>query len=167
LKPINYIPAAFLALLISCSIRYSPVAAEIPADAETFSVGSFPSRAPLAGPNVSIAFVEAFKDLMLQQTRLDLEKKNGDLKFDGEIVGYAVQPIAVQGDETSAMNRLTITVKVRYTNTLDREKDFEMNFSRFADYSSTNDLASVEEILIREINEQLTQDIFDRSLGNW
>ena len=154
-------------MLVSCSIRYSPVAAEIPAEAETFSLGSFPSRAPLAGPNVSIAFVESFKDLMLQQTRLDLEKKNGDLKFEGEIIGYAVQPIAVQGDETSALNRLTMTVKVRYTNSFDRDKDFEMNFSRFADYSSSNDLASVEEILIQEINEQLTQDIFDRSLGNW
>ena len=104
---------------------------------------------------------------MLQQTRLDLLKKNGDLKFDGEIVGYDVQPIAVQGDETSALNRLTITVKVRYTNTFDRDKDFELNFSRFADYESTNDLASVEEALILEINDQLTQDIFDRSLGNW
>ena len=148
-------------------MRYSPVAAEIPAGAQTFSVGSFPSRAPLAGPNVSIAFVESLKDLMLAQTRLDLEKKNGDLKFEGEVIGYDVQPVAIQGDETSALNRLTITVKVRYTNTLDRDKDFELNFSRFADYNSSAELTSVEEVLIGEINEQLTQDIFDRSLGNW
>ena len=102
---------------------------------------------------------------MLQQTRLDLQKKNGDLKFEGEIIGYDVQPIAIQGDETSALNRLTMTVKVRYTNTFDREKDFVLNFSRFADYQSSNDLASVEETLIQEINDQLTQDIFDRSPG--
>jgi hypothetical protein len=154
-------------LLISCTVRYSPVAAEIPAKAQTFSVGAFPARAPLAGPNVSISFVETLKDLMLQQTRLDLEKKNGDLKFEGAITGYAVQPVAIQGDETSALNRLTITVTVRYTNSFDREKNFELNFSRFADYDSSRNLADVEEVLIVEINDQLVQDIFDRSLGNW
>lgn len=148
-------------------MRYSPIAAEIPANAETFSVGAFPTRAPLAGPNVSLAFVETLKDVMLQQTRLDLVKKNGDLKFEGAITGYAVQPVAIQGNETSAMNRLTITVAVRYTNTLDRDKDFELNFSRFADYSSTQDLQQVQNVLIADINDQLTQDIFDRSLGNW
>lgn len=153
--------------LAACTVRYSQVAAEIPANAETFSVGAFPVRAPLAGPNVSIAFVETLKDLMLQQTRLDLEKKNGDLRFEGAITGYNVQPVAIQANETSAMNRLTMTVSVRYTNTLDRDKDFELNFSRFADYESSQDLQSVQEVLIAEINDQLAQDIFDRSLGNW
>ena len=156
-----------LTVLPSCTIRYSPVAAEIPANAETFSVGTFPTRAPLAGPNVSIAFVETLKDIMLQQTRLDLVKKKGDLTFEGAIVGYDVQPVAIQGNETSATNRLTITVAVRYTNSLDREKDFELNFSRFADYSSTQNLQDVQGILIADINDQITQDIFDRSLGNW
>jgi len=161
------IPFLFLVFLVSCTVRYSPVAAEIPAQAQTFSVGSFPVRAPLAGPNVSISFVETLKTLMLQQTRLDLEKKDGDLKFEGAITGYAVQPIAIQGNETSALNRLTVTVTVRYTNSFDREKDFELSFSRFADYSSTRNLADVEEVLMIEINDQLAQDIFDRSLGNW
>lgn len=167
MKNLFFLFAIPFVLLSSCTVRYSPIAAEIPANAETFSVGAFPTRAPLAGPNVSLAFVETLKDVMLQQTRLDLVKKNGDLKFEGAITGYAVQPVAIQGNETSAMNRLTITVAVRYTNTLDRDKDFELNFSRFADYSSTQDLQQVQNVLIADINDQLTQDIFDRSLGNW
>ena len=85
----------------------------------------------------------------------------------GEVVGYDVQPVNIQSDETAALNRLTITVNVRYVNTLDTEKNSEGTFTRFADYDSSSDLSSVEETLVREISDQLSQDIFDRTLGSW
>ena len=64
-------------------------------------------------------------------------------------------------------NRLTITVKVKFTNTKDKELDFETNFSRFADYESSQNLASIEDVLIKDINDQLTQDIFNKAVSNW
>jgi hypothetical protein len=44
---------------------------------------------------------------------------------------------------------------------------FDRNFSRFADYSSDLDLLQVEDALVEDIGAQLSQDIFNASLGNW
>jgi hypothetical protein len=150
-----------------CKISYSTTGADIPAAAQTFSVKLFRNAAPLSSPNYDLRITESLKDLLLEQTRLDLVEKRGDLQFDGVITNYVTGNAAVTADEVTAFNRLTITLKVSYINTLDREKNFERSFSRFADYSSTQDFNQVENQLIEEINEQLVQDIFDASLGAW
>ena len=58
-------------------------------------------------------------------------------------------------------------VQLRYVHTLDPTLDFEKTFSRFADFPVTSDLFDVEGQLVEEINEQLTQEVFNASLGNW
>jgi hypothetical protein len=98
---------------------------------------------------------------------LKLAREEGDVQYSGAIVGYDVQPVSIQANETAALNRLTLTVKVTYVNTLEPKKNSESTFSRFADYESSQDLVSVEENLVEQISEQLAQDIFDRTLGNW
>jgi hypothetical protein len=50
---------------------------------------------------------------------------------------------------------------------LEPKKNTEFTVSRFADYSSGQDLTAVESQLVTEIGRQLAQDIFDRTLGNW
>jgi hypothetical protein len=95
---------------------------------------------------------------------------DGDLIFEGEITGYDTKPIAFTGNDQTdiaALNRLTITVSVKFTNKLDETQDFEQNFSRYADYLSTLNLSSVEETLIKQINEQLVEDIFNKAVVNW
>jgi hypothetical protein len=54
-----------------------------------------------------------------------------------------------------------------FTNKLDETKDFEQTFTRFADFPSSQNLSSVEADLIKEINLQLSQDIFNKALINW
>ena len=67
----------------------------------------------------------------------------------------------------AALNRLTITVRVRFTNNIDDSKDFEQTFSRYEDYPSDQDLNSVQESLTSTIIEQLVEDIFNKALVNW
>ncbi len=159
--------AGILGLGSACTVSYSTSGADIPAAANTFSVKTFQIATPMASPTYNQLLTEAYKDLMLAQTRLDLIEKKGDLQFEGVVTSYATGYAAVSGDEVATLNRLTITVKVKYVNSFDREKNFERNFSRFADYSSNQDFSAVEAQLIEEINAQLTQDIFDASLGAW
>ena len=135
--------------------------------ASSFSVDYFKPNTPLATPLLAQRFTESLKDLILQQSPLNLTKRDGDLTYEGAIIGYDISPSAVQANETASQNRLTITVKVKYTNTIEKEKSFERTFSKFADYPSNQDLFAIEDQLIEEINDQLTQDIFNASLGNW
>ena len=103
---------------------------------------------------------------MNSQTTLDLIETGGDLAFEGEITDYRTTPVAITG-QTAAMNRLTITVKVRFSNRIDDTKDFEQSFSRYEDYPSNQDLMSVQEALTATIVEQLVEDIFNKALVNW
>ncbi len=136
-------------------------------DARTVSVDLFQATAPLATPLSAQVFTETLRDLLLAQTPLKLAREDGDVQFAGAIIGYDVQPVSIQADETAALNRLTMTVSVAYVNTLDPKKSMETSISRFADYSSGQDLSSVEEQLVLEIGRQIAQDVFDRTLGSW
>ena len=148
-----------------CGI-YTFSGASIPAEAKTVSVAYFPNHAQLVNPLLSNNLTNALRDAMTNQTTLDLVESGGDLSFEGEITDYKTTPVAITG-QTAAMNRLTITVKVRFSNHIDDSKDFEQSFSRYEDYPSNQDLNSVQESLTATIFEQLVEDIFNKALVNW
>jgi hypothetical protein len=151
----------------SCKTSYSFNGASVPADAKTLAIQYFKNQATLASPTLSASFTEALKDIFSSQTKLRQVEREGDLNFEGTIIGYSTSPLAIQSNDQAALNRLTITVNVKYTNRFDEKKNFETSFSRFADYQSSLSLASVESDLIKEINKQLTEDIFNRALNDW
>ena len=148
-----------------CGI-YSFSGASIPAEAKTVSVDYFPNHAQLVNPLLSNNFTNALRDAMTNQTTLDMVETGGDLAFEGEITDYRTAPVAITG-QTAAMNRLTITVKVRFSNRIDDTKDFEQSFSRYEDYPSDQDLNAVQETLTATIVDQLVEDIFNKALVNW
>jgi hypothetical protein len=158
--------AVVIMLAAGCRVNYSFTGGDV-GNARTVSVELFEARSPLATPQSAQVFTETLRDLLLAQTPLKLAREEGDVQYSGAIVGYDVQPVSIQANETAALNRLTLTVKVTYVNTLEPKKNSESTFSRFADYESSQDLVSVEENLVEQISEQLAQDIFDRTLGNW
>ncbi len=149
-----------------CKVNYSFTGTNT-GDAQTITIHTFPNRAPLAPPTYSQVFSESLKEDFLRQTKLDLVAQNGDLEISGSIVGYTTNPIAVTGEETTAMNRLKVTVKVKFVNHLDPTQSFEREFSKFEDYSSSLSLRDVEPVLLESITEQLIQEIIQSSLGNW
>ncbi|HOW25275.1 MAG TPA: LptE family protein [Bacteroidales bacterium] len=146
---------------------YSFTGASIPPGARTISVDYFPNNALLVQPTLSQRFTDALKDKFTSETSLNLVRENGDMSIEGAIVGYNANPIAIQGNEQAALNRLTITVSVRFVNHLDEKMNFEQSFSRFQDYDSSSSLADVEDDLIDQINRDLVQDIFDKAVVNW
>lgn len=163
---------SFIILLIlfiahSCKINYSFTGASISPDVKTYSVQYFPNMARLVNPNLSQDFTESLKEYFLAQTNLSLVNGTGDLNFEGEIIYYDTKPVSIQSDETAALNRLTIKIKVRFTNMLDPEQNFETSFSRYVDYESSKNLSDVEDELVVEIFEQIVDDIFNKSVANW
>ena len=154
------------AVFWGCGV-YTPYGAQT-AGAKTFSVDYFTPIAPLAGPEVGQQFTEALKDLIQRQSTLRWVADGGDIQYSGRIVGYDVSTSAVSGgQEVASQNRLTMQVQVQYVHVMDQDLAFERTFSRFADFPATSDLIDVEQELVEEINEQLTQAVFNASLGNW
>jgi len=158
----------FTALLLTgCKMSVSLTGGTIDARAKTVAITTFPNNASLVNPTLSQSFTTALKNKIQGQTPLTIVSSNGDYTLEGEITGYTVAPVAIQGNETAAMNRLTITVRVRYTNKFDETQNFEQSFSRYADYSSSRNLSSVESSLVSDINDALTDDIFNKAFVNW
>ncbi len=153
-------------LASGCGV-YSFTGASIPPEAKTISVQFFPNRAQLIEPVLSPVFTDALRDQFVNQTNLEMIDRNGDLAIEGEIIEYKTSPIAIQGDQTAALNRLTIGVNVRFINRFEPDKDFEQKFVQFLDYPSESDLNAVKGDLITGITEMLTTDIFNKAVINW
>ena len=156
-------------LLAGCGykVNYSLSGASIPPDAKTFSVAYFPNNAPMVAPILSSTLTDALRDKFTRQTRLTQVDEGGDFAFEGEITGYTSTTASVSSDDYALLNRLTITVKVRFTNALDEKMSFNRTFQAYEDYDSTKLLTEVEGELIPQIVDKLVTDIFQASASNW
>ena len=152
--------------MTSCGI-YSFTGASIPTEAKTVSVAYFTTTAINSPSSLNQTITEGLKDLFLSQTNLDLTELEGDLSFSGQITKYQLSPMAIQANETAGQNRLTIDIKVKYTNSFDDKQNFESTFSRYRDFSSSQNLADVEIVLIEEITKELLEDVFNKAFVNW
>lgn len=169
----NLIKVLFLSFCVAfvvtaCKVSYSFTGGTLSPEVKTFSVQFFPNRAPLVNPNLSNQFTEALKEKFRGQTTLDeIVDGEGHLNFEGEITGYRTQALDVTANDISATNRLTVTVKVRFTNEMEPDNDFDKSFSAFRDFESTKLLSDVEEGLVEEILEDIIDDIYNAAVVNW
>jgi hypothetical protein len=155
----------------ACKIGYSFTGASISPAVKTVFIDFFTNRARVVNPMLSQTFTEAMKDKFVNETGLSMEREQGDLEFSGEITGYDVRPLSIQqseqGRDFASMNRLTVTVKVVFTNNKDHEQDFNTSFSAYYDWESTLSLNQVESSAVDVIVAQLVDDIFNKSVANW
>lgn len=162
--------AAALALTVlivhSCGI-YSFSGTSIQPDVKTVTINYFEYKALRVNPSLSNELTEAIKDQFRRLTRLEEVDIEGDLEISGEITGYDVKAMAVTADEVAAQNRLTVNVKIYFTNRKYPEDDFEKSFSAYADYDSSNTLDAMESQLCEEIIDKLIEDIFNATVANW
>jgi len=161
-----------LAVIVNaCKITYNFTGGSLPADVKTVFIDFFKNRARVVNPMLSQTFTEKMKDKFVNETGLSMEKDQGDLEFSGEITGYEVRPLSIQqseqGRDFASMNRLTVTVKVVFTNNKNHEQDFNTSFSAYYDWESTRSLNEVENDAVDVIVEQLIDDIFNKSVANW
>ena len=158
---------AVCALLAGCGI-YSFTGTSIEPDVHTICIPTFEYKAMRVNPSLSNELSEALRTRFRRMTRLEQVELDGDLEITGEIVGYDVAASAVTANEVAAQNRLTVTIKVDFTNIKHPESSFSGNsFSAYADYDSTNSLDAVESTLCAEIIDKLIEDIFNATVAQW
>lgn len=151
----------------SCG-TYSFSGASIPAEMKTVSVQFFENNSALVVPYLSQQFTEALKERIRNQSRLSIVRSEGDANFEGRISDYTIRPVAIQGNDRAGLNRLTVTVSVKYTNNLNPELNFEQSFQAFQEFSlNQGPIQTQEQKLLTLINRQLTEDIFNKAFANW
>ena len=160
---------SFVAVILcvtSCGI-YTFSGTSIQPDVKSVTINYFEYKALRVNPSLSNDLTEALKDKFKKMTRLEQVDMDGDLEIVGEVTGYDTRATAVTAQEEAAKNRLTVSVKISFTNRLYPEEDFEKSFSAYADYDSMQSLDAVEGTLCEEIIEQLVEDILNATVANW
>ncbi len=164
MKRIALILTAVLAT--ACGI-YSFTGTSIQADVKTITIPYVEYKALRVNPSLSNDLTEALKDKFRKLTRLDEVDMDGDLELVCEVTGYDVKATAITADEQAAQNRLTVTVKVEFSNHKYPEDDVSKSFSAYEDFDATQSLDAVEGTLCETIIEKLVEDIFNATVAQW
>ena len=153
---------------ISCTVSYKFNGGNINYDkVKTISIADFPIKSDYVYAPLGTKFNEDLKDIFLRQTRLKLVNNNADLQIDGEITGYNQYNQAVSADGYSSETKLTITVRVRYSNRTNPDEDFEQTFSAYQEFDATRMLQDVEPELCPLIIEEIVDQIYNATVANW
>jgi hypothetical protein len=151
----------------SCKINYSFSGAST-GSLSTVSVQYFQDRSNLAPVNLAQTFTDELRDFIQRQTKLKLINGLAEANFEGEIRIYDGQkPVAISGNDQASLNRFTIAVNIKYTNSKDPKLNFEQTFTQYQDYDSRKSFQEVESELSVEIVKLIVEDIFNRAFVNW
>lgn len=134
---------------------------------KTIHVSEFPIRAALVYPPLQQTFENQLLDYITQNTRLQITDGASDLELTGEITGYNLSPQAVTEDAYASKTRLTISVRVKYTDNKTEGKNIDQTFSAYRDFDSSEMLTDVQDELCEQISKELVDLIFNATLGDW
>jgi len=143
-------------------------------NAKTIQVEDFFNNTDLGPANLGQTFTNRLKDYYQQNSSLSVVRESGELVLEGMVTTYQITQLAPvssgnsQTGDLAALTRLTIAVRVNYTDTLEPKNSFkDRSFSFYADFPNTQDLTSVQESLERKIMEQIFIDLFNATIANW
>ncbi len=165
-KIIQVLTISAVFFLTGCGI-YSHTGASVPPDANTVSVTYISNVASIVNPLLSQNISEKLKQKFVNETPLKLIRTDGDLNFVGKITNYEIRPAAITGNQTNALNRLTITMEITFENKKAVDKNFTKTFSNNIDFSASDNFQVKEAELSGKVADMLVQDIFNAAFINW
>ena len=155
-------------VLTACKVSYKFNSSSIDyTKTKTITIVDFPIRASYVWAPMQTIFNEQLRDIFSSHTRLVQVSRNGDLKIEGEITQYTQRNKSVSSEGYSALTELSMTVNVRFTNNVKHDEDFEQSFTATASYDSRLSLNSVQEGLVEDMVEDITEQIFNATVANW
>ena len=160
--------AAVAMVLSACSISYKFNGASIDySKTKSISIADFPNNAALVYAPLSNDLSEAIRDLYQRQTRLEIVRRGGNLELEGEITGYTLTPMAVSSDSYASETKLTLTVRVRFTNNVAPEESFEKTYTAYDTFDSSNMLEDVQDELCSKMITQIAESIYNDTVAKW
>ena len=151
---------------VSCRI-YSFTGTNIQSDVKTITIPLVEYKALRVNPSLANELTEALQDKFRKLTSLEQVDVDGDLELVCEVTGYDVKATAITAGEVAAQNRLTVTVKIEFTNRKYPEDDVSQSFSAYEDFDATQSLDAVEGTLCETIIEKIVEDIFNATVAQW
>jgi Lipopolysaccharide-assembly len=176
IKPTIIFVFGLLMMIFGQSCHYS--LSGIATTATSVSVDQFFNNSDLAPANMGVTFTNSLKDYFQQNSNLKVMGENGELMIEGVISEYRLNPVAPTANTSTtntnsrlsaaALTRLTIAVKVNFTDSKEPKNSFkDKSFSFFQDFDSNLNYQTVQEDLEKKIFDQIMLDIFNATVANW
>ena len=150
---------------LGCKVSYSFRGGEIPG--QTFSIESITNTASLVNPNLAIVLQDALQEKFTNESNLKYTNGIGDAQFTGVITRYTITPEQGTGSDIVALNRLTISIKITYTNSENGDQDFNKTFESYDNFKATEDSSSIEDELMESISKKLVDLVYNETLMEW
>jgi hypothetical protein len=158
----------------SCGVSVNYSMSGTTTSAKTISITEFYNNTELGQANIGQTFTNMLKTYVIQNSSITVVQEEGELQMEGEITDFRLTPIApTSTGDPNAINqassqRLTITVKASFVNTIDETMSFQSkSFSFYKDFPNDQNFTDVEEQYTRQIFERIVNDIFNASVANW
>ena len=159
---------AMVVMACKVSLGLAPISSIDYDKVHTMQIVDFQNHADYVYGPLATTLNDQMKDLFMRQTRLSLVNNGGDIVIEGEITGYNQFNEAIDASGYSSKVRLTLTVKVSYTNNTNHEEDFEdRTFTAFQTYDATQLLTAVQDQLIAVMVKDISEQIFNSTVANW
>ena len=154
-------------LVCFSSCRYGFKGTSIPTEANTFFVEVFDVGAQNAPAIIGQDFSILLTDKIRRESRLDPVDQDPDIEFEGTITRFQVSYEAPQPGETTAFNRLNVSIEVEYIDNNKEDTNWKNTFSFFFDYPSDENLIDIQDEALDTIFDQLVEDVFNKAFTNW
>lgn len=167
-RPHSILYIIALMFLTGCYLpKYSFTGTSIDYDLiKTIQIDKIVNRAPYGWAPMEAMFNTKLQDKYVNQTRLKQVKRNGDLHVSGEIISYDQYNKGVSSEGYSAQVQLKMTVNIRFENPK-KNTQWERQFTATTQYNSTQQLSAVQERLVTEMIDDLTDQIFNATVSDW
>lgn len=142
----------------------------VPPEWKRFMVQTLESTAANAPISYAPNLTEDLKDAIQNRVGLKLvasEANDPQVNVTGTVENYNVTPLSLQDNTDDVKNRLTIRASFEIFISEPEEEIMKLNVSRFADFDSNQDVGSIQDQLLEEINDQIIQDVLNKLLSNW
>jgi hypothetical protein len=156
----------FIASAFTSCCFYSLKSGQLAADVKTATVHYISNQAITVNPALSQQFTEALRNKLINESSLKLIDKGGDLDFSGTITDYMINAVGRSGNQASG-SQLMITVKIEYINNKKANEKWSQSFTKSINFDATQNFASIESALVAELNRQIVDDIYNKSIVNW
>jgi hypothetical protein len=169
-KTLSLYLIALLSICCSACGMYSFTGTSISPDIRTISIQNFENSSGEGPSNLTQVVTNNFRNYYQRNTNLTILQRDGDLQLEGQIISFTLTPAAVQREgniDQASLNRLTLGIQIRFTNTKDPEQDFDQQFTITEDFPQDTDITRIPPASIERMTERLVADVFNKSVANW
>lgn len=162
-----YLLLALCLICTACTVSYKFTGTSIDYTIiKTLQLENIANRAPYGWAPMEAMLNTKLLDKYANQTHLQIVKRNGDLHISGEIVGYDQFNKAVAADGYASQVQLRMTVNIRFENKKTSQQ-WEKQFSATTQYDASQSLNSVQEALVQEMINDISDQIFNATVADW